>query len=88
MSQIHPGIPLVDLHRHLEGSIRLETILDLGRKHNLDLPAWTVEGLRPFVQVSSAQPGVMAFIEKFEWMTAVLVDEAACYRVAQEIVED
>ena len=88
MSQIHPGIPLVDLHRHLEGSIRLETILELGRKHNLDLPAWDVEGLRPFVQVNSAQPGVMAFIEKFEWMTAVLVDEEACNRVARENVED
>ncbi len=27
--------------------MRLKTILDLGRKHNLPLPAWDVEGLRP-----------------------------------------
>ena len=81
-------IPLVELHRHLDGSIRLETILDLGLRHNLPLPAKTLEELRPYVQVSTPQPGVMAFIEKFEWMTGILVDYDACRRVAYENVED
>jgi adenosine deaminase len=85
---IDPCWPLIDLHRHLDGSVRLETILDLGRQHNLPLPAWTREGLRPHVQVSQPQPGVMAFIAKFKWMTGVLVDLDACRRVAYENVED
>ncbi len=85
---IDPQFPLIDLHHHLDGSLRLETILDLGLKHNLPLPARTLEGLRPYVQVSSQQPGVMAFIEKFQWMTGVLVDYDACRRVAYENVED
>ncbi len=85
---IDPSLPLIDLHRHLDGSVRLETILDLGRKHNLPLPAWDLEGLRPYVQVMEPQPGVMAFIAKFEWMTGVLVDYEACRRIAYENVED
>ena len=85
---ISTDIPLVELHRHLDGSIRLSTILELGLLHNLPLPAKTLEGLRPYVQVSTPQPGVMKFIEKFEWMTGVLVDYAACRRVAYENVED
>ena len=85
---ISPDIPLVELHRHLDGSIRLSTILELGLQHNLPLPAKPLEGLRPYVQVSTPQPGVMKFIEKFEWMTGVLVDYAACRRVAYENVED
>ena len=85
---IDPTLPLVDLHHHLDGSLRLETILDLGLKHNLPLPAKTLEGLRPYVQVSTPQPGVMVFIEKFEWMTGVLVDYDACRRAAYENVED
>jgi adenosine deaminase len=85
---IDPTLPLIDLHHHLDGSLRLETILDLGLSHNLPLPAKTLEGLRPHVQVSGPQPGVMAFIEKFEWMTGVLVDYDACRRVAYENVED
>jgi adenosine deaminase len=85
---IDPSLPLIDLHRHLDGSIRLETIIDLGRQHHLPLPAWDKEILRPYVVVTDPQPGVMAFIDKFKWMVGVLVNYAACYRVAYECVED
>ena len=85
---ISTDIPLVELHRHLDGSTRLETILELGLQHNLALPARTLDELRPYVQVSTPQPGVMAFIEKFEWMTGVLVDYNACRRIAYENVEN
>ena len=71
---IDTSIPLVELHRHLDGNIRLQTILDLGRQHNITLPAWDVEGLRPFVQVTDPQPGVMAIISKFQWPMRVLAD--------------
>jgi adenosine deaminase len=88
------GLPAIDLHRHLDGNVRLETILDLGRRHNLPLPAWDLETLRPYVQVvgskaeDTAVPGVMAFIAKFRWMTEVLVDYDACRRVAYENTQD
>ncbi len=85
---ISPDLPLIDLHHHLDGSVRLETILDIGLTHGLPLPATTLEGLRPYVQVSVPKPGVMAFIEKFEWMTGILVDYDTCRRVAYEVVED
>jgi adenosine deaminase len=85
---IDPALPLIDLHRHLDGNVRLETILDLGRRHGLPLPAWDLETLRPHVQVTDPQPGVMAFIAKFRWMTAVMVDGDACRRIAYENVVD
>ena len=81
-------LPIIDLHRHLDGNVRLETILDLGRQHNLPLPAWDVESLRPYVQVTEPQPGIMVFIARFEWMMRALVDYEACRRVAYENVED
>lgn len=87
-NNLDPRLPFIDLHRHLDGSTRLETILDLGRQHNLPLPAWDVEGLRPHIQVTDPQPGVMVFLEKFKWLTAILVDSDACRRVAYENVED
>jgi adenosine deaminase len=78
----------MDLHRHLDGSIRLDTIIDLGRQYGLPLPSFDKEVLRPFVQVTTPQPGVMAFIAKFKWMVGVLVDYEAVRRVAYENVED
>ena len=85
---IEPDLPLIELHRHLDGNVRLATILDLGREHNLPLPAWDLEGLRPHVQVTVPQPGVMVFIAKFEWLTGVMVNYDACRRIAYENVED
>jgi len=81
-------IPFVDLHRHVEGNIRISTIIDLARQHNLQLPAWDEEGLRPYVQVQTQQPGVMAFLEKFSIPMQALVDLDACRRIAYEAVLD
>jgi adenosine deaminase len=85
---IFPDLPLIDLHRHLDGNIRLQTILDLGRKHNIPLPAWDIESLRPHVQVTDPKAGIMDFIAKFHWPMAVLVDADACSRIAYENIED
>ena len=81
-------LPLIDLHRHLDGSVRLETILDLGRRHNIPLPAWTLEELKPHVFVMEPHAGLVEFLAKFQWMIAVLADYDACRRVAYENVED
>jgi adenosine deaminase len=85
---IDTTFPLCELHRHLDGSIRLETILDLADQHGIPLPADTVEGLAPYVHIDQSAPGLMAFIKRFEHMTAVLVDADACRRVAYENVLD
>jgi len=82
------SLPKMDLHRHLDGNIRTDTILELALSHGIKLPAETIEGLAPYVTVTQPQPGLMAFLEKFQWSTAILADEAACRRIAFENVED
>ncbi|MBN1121189.1 MAG: adenosine deaminase [Anaerolineae bacterium] len=39
-------MPKAEIHVHMEGSIRPETLLKLARKNNVELPSDTVEGLR------------------------------------------
>jgi adenosine deaminase len=87
-NNIDPAFPLVDLHRHLEGSMRLATILELARRHGLSLPANDPERLRPYLQAMVPQPGLMAFIEKIDLSIQVLVDLDACRRVAVECIRD
>lgn len=81
-------LPLTDLHRHLDGNIRAQTILDLGRQFNLALPANDLDGLRPFVQVTETQPDLMSFLQKLDWGVSVLGSLDACRRVAYENVAD
>lgn len=82
------GYPLVELHRHLDGNVRLDTILDLARQHRLELPAWEREALRPHVQVMTQEPDLLGFLAKFEILRRVLVDYAAVARIARENLED
>jgi adenosine deaminase len=81
-------LPVIDLHRHLDGSVRLQTMLELARKHRVKLPGDTLETLRPHVQITGAVRDLMAFLAKLDWMIAVLGDYDACRRVARENVED
>ncbi len=86
-----PHIPLVDLHRHLDGALRLGTMLDLARQHHLSLPAGDVAGLRPYVQMSERQGSVADLLgvdSKFSLVQLVLADYDACRRVAWENLED
>ncbi|MGF1762467.1 adenosine deaminase [Aliivibrio kagoshimensis] len=85
---ITKNIPLTDLHRHLDGNIRIETILELGKQFGITLPAYDIESLRPHVQIVEAEPSLVAFLSKLDWGVAVLGDLEACRRVAYENVAD
>ena len=84
----YPGYPLVELHRHLDGNVRTETVLDLARRHGIDLPAWTVEELRPHVQIMEREPSLVHFLAKFALLRRVMVDYAAVRRIVRENLED
>ncbi len=80
--------PRIDLHRHLDGNIRLATVLELAEKNHVVLPAATAEELRPFVTVTGRESGLVAFLEKFRWSIAAVRTLEDCWRIAFENVED
>ncbi|TVL30985.1 adenosine deaminase [Shewanella xiamenensis] len=85
---INTSIPLVDLHRHLDGNVRVNTIWELGHQHGIALPADSLETLAPFVQIKGKETSLVAFLKKLDWMVAVLADLDAVKRVAYENVAD
>lgn len=87
-SCIDPRLPLIDLHRHLDGSVRLETVVELADAQGIELPAGDVESLRPYIVIEERAESLMDFIKRFQYLTAVLHDLDACRRVAYENVED
>lgn len=87
-AMIDYALPLTDVHRHLDGNIRAQTILDLGQQFALTLPATTLESLRPHVQITDSEPDLLGFLAKLDWGVKVLGSLDACRRVAFENVED
>jgi adenosine deaminase len=83
-----PHRPVVELHRHLDGNVRTATVLDLARRHGIRLPADSVEGLRPHVQVTSPTGSLLDFLGKFRWLQAVIADLDAVRRIVRENLED
>ena len=82
------NLPKIDLHRHLEGSLRLETLAEVARDHGVDLPSYDLEDLRPYVQITNEEPDFHAFLEKFKFLRRFYSRREAIERVTYEAVAD
>ena len=80
-------LPKVDLHRHLEGSLRLQTLVETARNYDLDVPK-ELELLRPYVQVTDEPPDAATFLAKFETLRHFYRTPETIYRLAYESVAD
>jgi adenosine deaminase len=85
---INHNYPLTDLHRHLDGNIRLSTIWQLAQEHSIVLPADSLEKLKKKVQIQLKTTDLLAFLEKMELGVSVLASEQTCFRIAYENIED
>jgi adenosine deaminase len=85
---INHNYPLTDLHRHLDGNIRLATIWQLAQEHSIVLPADSLEKLKKKVQIQQKTTDLLAFLEKMELGVSVLASEQTCFRIAYENIED
>lgn len=83
------AMPKIELHRHLEGSLRLETLVAVARQYSLDVPAYTADALRPHVQVMPDSPATVAhFLSKFAVLRQFYCAPEVIQRIAREAVED
>jgi adenosine deaminase len=81
-------MPKIDLHRHLEGSLRLATLADIAHQHGVDLPSFSLEELRPYVQVVDDPPDFLTFLAKFKLLRRFYSSREAVERIAYEAVAD
>lgn len=81
-------LPKVELHRHLEGSLRLQTMLDVARKHGLTMPANVVR-LSRLVQVQDEDNFTFDnFLSKFNTLRMFYRSPEVIERITHEAVED
>jgi len=81
-------LPKTDLHVHLDGSLRIETLLALAQEQGVRLPADTPEGLRSALRLGENMGSLAQYLEAFDTTLSVLQTEDALYRVAYELAED
>ncbi len=81
-------LPKIELHRHLEGAIRLSTILDLAREGGAPLPADTPEDLAAHAQILAPVASLAEALERFAIAQSSFRSYEAVRRITQEAVED
>ena len=81
-------LPKTDLHVHLDGSLRIPTILELAEEQGVQLPGDSVETLRPFVEVGPECSSLVEYLKAFDVALSVMQTGEALSRTAFELAED
>ncbi|MBI3070711.1 MAG: adenosine deaminase [Deltaproteobacteria bacterium] len=87
-SQQIARLPKTDLHVHLDGSLRVETILDLAAKQGVSLPATTPDGLARAIHMGEVCADLNDYLRAFDITLSILQEPDALYRAAYELAED
>lgn len=80
-------IPKTDLHLHLDGSLRIPTLVELARSGDVDLPSYEEAGLRETV-FKAHYRNLPEYLRGFAYTTAVMQTPENIERVAFELAED
>jgi adenosine deaminase len=81
-------LPKTDLHVHLDGSLRLETILDLAEKGGIELPSTDPDELRRFMNLGANCGSLVEYLKAFDVTLARAAGRGALRRTAYELAED
>ncbi|XXF79571.1 adenosine deaminase [Myxococcaceae bacterium GXIMD 01537] len=82
------ALPKTDLHCHLDGSMRLRTILELAEEQKVKLPADTEDGLAQAIHMGQICKSLDEYLVAFDVTLSVLQTAEALYRSAYELAVD
>ncbi|MFD0676941.1 MULTISPECIES: adenosine deaminase [unclassified Paenibacillus] len=87
ITDVMQKIPKVDLHLHLDGCVKPETIMILAEEQGISLPVSDKERLLPYLQVAENCSSLTQYLSKFDFTVPFLQTADALRRVAYEAVE-
>lgn len=79
---------MIDLHVHLDGSVRLETMIQLAKEQRENLPSFKSEKLKEYILSPTSMNNFADYIKRFDLSLALLQSRHAIHQVMYELVRD
>lgn len=81
-------MPKIDLHCHLDGSVRPQTLLELGIRKGIRPADTSLEALQTEARVPENCNSLIEYLQRFEIPLAVMQDRESLLRISREFMED
>ena len=81
-------LPKVELHCHLDGSLRVSSILDQAKIDNIKLPFKNYDDLTAYFKIGENRGSLEDYIKRFDITLCVMQTPQALSRFAYELIED
>lgn len=87
LEEIIHRIPKTDLHVHLDGSVRMNTLIEIAKKEKIELPSYSVEGLNELV-FKDSYDNLVEYLKTFGYSCAVMQKPEYLEQIAYELALD
>lgn len=81
-------LPKIELHCHLDGSVRPETIIELAKIEGIKLPSYDIETIKNIMIAPMECTSLNEYLEKFEIPVAIMQSKENLKRITYELMED
>lgn len=81
-------LPKIDLHCHLDGSVRPQTVIDLAKQQNITLPSYDVDEINALMVAPETCSDLPEYLSRFDLPVSVMQTADSLERISFELFED